>query len=235
MDLICGTYLSIIWAANYYYFNTYITNEHKWQSSMLCFTSFGLAFFFTMLSPIVLFILSLSRLMVVRYPLESNFKRVEFEMYASASVLGVSVVLTITTHQIQEELPIGLCLPFVDPASSSIMFMIITWIVAVNQLFASMTIVIVYILLFKELHKSKPLSNSSSKKDKVSKLLIFQLVLVSASNIICWLPSSGIYLASQFMTRYPTKMIIWTTVMPLNSIINPVLFIAHAVRKPKTS
>ncbi len=55
------------------------------------------------------------------------------------------------------------------------------------------------------------------KKDAT--VLITQLVLISSSNVLCWSPTNGVYIAAMSVPSYPIEMIIWTLdgSMPLNS------------------
>ena len=72
--MFCGIYLSLVWAANFYYGEGYAVKEQKWESSPVCFVGFTLVLFFNLWSPPLLFILSLSRLMVILYPFHSVFQ-----------------------------------------------------------------------------------------------------------------------------------------------------------------
>ena len=63
--------------------------------------------------------------------------------------------------------------------------------------------------------------------------LKLQLISLSVSNIICWIPSTIIHLSSIFLERYPNELLMWTTVfaVPINSIINPITFIVKMKKK----
>ncbi len=43
----------------------------------------------------------------------------------------------------------------------------------------------------------------------------------------CWISSSVIFLVAFFMDKYPTEMLVWTTVvvMPINSVVNPIVLL----------
>ena len=57
--------------------------------------------------------------------------------------------------------------------------------------------------------------------------MMFQFIVTSTSNIICWFPTNAIYLSAMFLSAYPINLVIWTTVivMPINSVINPCVFL----------
>ncbi len=75
-----------------------------------------------------------------------------------------------------------------------------------------------------------------SKKQSNASLVV-QIIVVSSSNILCWIPSNVIYLISMFMQEYPIDMIIWfmIAVMPINSVINPLVYIFTTIRKIKNA
>ena len=63
--------------------------------------------------------------------------------------------------------------------------------------------------------------------------LMVQLVILTSSNIICWIPANIVNLSSLYMETYSTDLLIWTTIIvtPVNSLINPLLFIITTIRK----
>ena len=54
--------------------------------------------------------------------------------------------------------------------------------------------------------------------------MIFRIVLITVSNIACWVPSGIIYIFSTFKYKFPIDILLYTTIYitPVNSIINPV-------------
>ena len=121
------------------------------------------------------------------------------------------------------KIPIKFCIPFVDPSQSVTLIKIITWLVVLPQFVSVMTIAMVHILLLQELKK-----HQNTLKDKMSKIQTnsfhaVQLLIMSTSNIICWVPSGAIFIITMFIDRYPMEMILWTIVAvgPINAIVNP--------------
>ena len=88
-------------------------------------------------------------------------------------------------------------------------------------------------MLIKELKRSQREFQGAMSKKNSNKRLIIQIIIITASNILCWIPSGIIYLISMFMKQYPIEMVIWTTiaVTPVNSIINPIVFVVTTIRK----
>ena len=70
-------------------------------------------------------------------------------------------------------------------------------------------------------------------REKSNNSMIVQLVTTSFSNILCWFPSSTVFLICIFAAQYPISLIVWTAVviMPINSTINPLIFIVTTLRK----
>ena len=132
----------------------------------------------------------------------------------------------------KESLPLNLCLPFVDPTNSIFLTKIIAWGVAVIQVIVSVLILALHSLLIQYLRKYQMEIGQGKNKEHSDKRIIIQLALITVSNIICWLPTNIIYLMSLFLPRYPTGLVIWTTVLvtPLNSIINPTVFAITLLR-----
>ena len=140
-----------------------------------------------------------------------------------------SLVLTLVFQFIEMQLPTSLCLPFIDPSGSSIITKVISWVVIISQSVCSVLIAGMHILIVTEVHK---LEKSVRKKSNSSKKMMSQLILISASNILCWFPTNTIYLSAMFLSTYPINLVIWTTaiIMPINSVINPCVFLLTNVK-----
>ena len=52
-------------------------------------------------------------------------------------------------------------------------------------------------------------------------------LFASLRNLLCWIPSSIVLVMTQLWDEYSYKLLIWLTavIMPLNSIINPFVFV----------
>ncbi len=234
-DMLCGLYLSIIWISNFYLTDMYILYEEKWLSGPPCFASFFIFLCFNFLAPLVLFILSLSRHSVTTNPLKSKFlnrRYLSFVIFGSTtSILTICVAFTLFVKSTVCKLPFSLCTPHFDPASSTIVFKVLTVAVTALQVTISVAIVLLYFCLLTEIKRS---GKAAGKKEqsKVSNNLVILLSIVSCTNIICWFPSNTIYLSSIFLSNLSPKLIIWTTVVgtPLNSMFNPLVFLWSSLR-----
>ena len=123
-----------------------------------------------------------------------------------------------------------------DPNNKVILIRSITWFTIILQLLSMVFIITIYGILFQKLFKSqKRIEISKLSKKKSNFALLVHILVVTGSNVICWIPSGIIYLSSMFKDKYPIEMIIWTTISctTINSAINPVVFIVTYLRKEK--
>ena len=240
-DMLCGLYLCIIWITDLYFRGKFISQERHWRSSFLCFTAFGISLWFSVVAPLILLFLSFTRLMIVVNPLSVSFKTTKsifkFLFVIIIVSMSLSIVLTLLMKFTQERLPLSLCLPFVDPTNSILLIKIIAWCVAIIQVIISVLILALHSLLVQYLRQYQMEMGQDKNKEHSDTNIIIQLALITVSNIICWLPTNIIYLTSLFLPRYPTDLVIWTTVLvtPLNSMINPTVFTVTLLRGLSTN
>ena len=181
--------------------------------------------------------LSLSRLMVVLHPFDTKFKRTSFTVKCLIVLISIpfliSTVATVYLKFIMITLPTSLCLPFVDPLNTSVFIKTVIWVVCITQTLTSIMIIVLHVLLIKALKESRKNIQSPSAKSNSNTAIAVQLFFISLSNILCWFPANIIYITAMFLDRYSTDLIIWTTigVMPINSIINPMVFFIVCLRK----
>ncbi len=93
-------------------------------------------------------------------------------------------------------------------------------------------IAVVYVKLVKALKKSQANLEGQVSKQHTNQAIIVQLVTATVSSMMCWIPSSAVYLVSLLIERYSIDMVLWTTtvVMPFNSVVNPIIFIVISQR-----
>ncbi len=228
VDFTCAVYLTVLWAADVHFRQTYILHEKEWKSSFPCSLTFGVALFLSFTTPLVLLFLSIARLMVVKNHFDSRFKSAKFVssflLVVFSASLVISLCTTLTIKLFRAQFPFFLCFPFVDPSKTYWEIRVFTVFVTLLHLFTIVSISIAYCLLVVEIKKS---GESSGKNIVISKSLLAQLVCLTGSNILCWLPSSIIFLVSLYLDTYPVEMVVWVTVaiMPMNSVADPVIFL----------
>ena len=228
-DIVCGIYLLGIWISDMILKGIYLINQDLWKSHSLCFASLCVVLWFTVSNQIMILYLSASRLIAVIDPMKSRLisgKQILFHVSTINSFsFCISLGVTLVLKFIEKQLPTSLCSPFIDPSHSSISTNVITWVVIITQSISSVLIGLMNILLINEVKKSK--RSLKIQKSEVENKMMYQLILTSMTNILCWIPANGIYLSSMFLSIYPINLVIWATVvvMPINSVINPFVFI----------
>ncbi len=238
-DTLCGVYLSVIWLADVHFGNSFVLHDTKWRGHSLCAVAFALMLDFSLTMPFLLALLSIGRTMVVIYPFNSKFKSNKFVLVwlivGSFSVAVATVAFTFhVTHK--GKIPSSLCSPFLDPTDSDTDIKTITLIVISSEYLALIIMSIAYIFLSKYLKVStdvQALEHQTSRKRSITLLL----VLVTLSNLLCWIPSSAIFLSSLFQSQYSVDLVFWATtaLVPVNSIINPLAFLSSSFRQGLSS
>ena len=70
--------------------------------------------------------------------------------------------------------------------------------------------------------------NISKKKKKPIAQILMQIIVITVSCLLSWLPSSIVFVVMMFKQKYPIEIIILiiVCVVPINSVVGPVIFIA---------
>ena len=236
-DIFCGVYLLIIWTSDVALEGDFILNDVKWRSGPICFLAFGILLYFTVVNQLVLILLALSRLLIVINPLHTRFKNIKYAFGHAIAIYIMSslfIAVPLLSLMLKEEVvPTNLCLPFTDPTSSIFTIKVLVWSVIFSQCFTSIVITVFHIILFKILHENQNKLGIKTKKESSHISLLIQLIVVTFSNVLCWFPANTIYIITMVSPVYPIDLVIWMTVfvVPLNSIINPFVFISTNLRK----
>ncbi len=237
-EVLYGIYLSIIWVTDTINSGLFFLKEEKWRSHPLCFALFGLVIWYVFLCQCVLLIMSLVRLMVVKYPIDSRFKSTHFVKKLLICAVSCSsfpgLLLAIISKLTIEKLPMSLCLPFVDPHGTKTTIIVLTWCAVITQLITSLVMLMIHVLLILNLKQSeKEVVKSQPKQSQGKWFLLTQLITIVSTNILCWLPANGVFLSAMFLEKYPIEMVTWTSVVGLsvNSVGNPIIFICVWARQ----
>ncbi len=226
-DCLCAFYLLIIWAGNMYFSTEFALNESSWRSGVPCHTAFLVLLFFQLLMPCLLSLTSFARFMVVLYPLRSKFKFIGFVKSVVAKASFCLLLTAVAAHSsfaflTSYRIPSNLCSALIDSTHNFIGVIILTWTIALTQTLACAFICVCHTLLRNSLNKSSNEVHIESKHY----FLKIQLAVLSLSNFACWVPSNTLFLMALFHDKVSTEMLLWATAtaMPLNSMINPVMF-----------
>ncbi len=236
-DEICTIPLFILWATYLQYKGYFIILEAEWRSGFLCFTSFAVMLQFCFLSPLLLCFLSVSRLMLVVHPMDTCFKETRFVRRSVAAIFTVcsliASLIATTTWVIYSSVPSALCSPIYDPTDNVIVVLVLVWIIAISQAIYTIVIIGVYINMVRSFTKSQQNIQQAVSKKQSNIPMILQVLVLTSSNVLCWISGGVISLACFFIKPHPIELIFWTTaaVSPLNSLTNPTIFIFTAIRK----
>ena len=236
-NLICFTYLGIIWISDIRLQSDFVVKQKEWRSDFTCFAAFGIILWFTLLSQIVLLFLSLSRLIVVINPLTSKLKRAKFiiQILTSIFITTFSVVLLIIKFNRLFQIHNNLCLPFVDPTMTSSMVKIIAWSTGGTQIVTSVLLGIINMLIIKNVKESELQKNITQHKSNqnTATSLSIQLFFLTINNILGWLTSSALFISTMFTATYSNDLIMLTTgiALPFGSIMNQAIFIIVSLRQ----
>ncbi len=235
-DILMIIYLTTIWVTSIMHQGEFATQEQKWRSSILCLSCSVLIFIFKFCSVFLLVLLSINKLMVVISPVTTKFKQTShvvkciFVLATVSIALGgiYCIILLLTTKQ----MPTNLCLPFLDPSKKIILVTTTTSFVAAAEIIAALVCAILHGILLHEFQASEQNLKGKVSKKTSSVGLIAQLILVTSSNIVCWLPANVFFITAIFLKQYPTKLFIWMAVcvLPFNSFFNPIIFVIFCLR-----
>ena len=236
-DLCFGIYTTIIWSVDIAHRGQFALWEMGWRYHGLCYTALAFSLIFSLSSPMYLTLLSVSRIMVIMSPFRTAFKRRTFIAKCLISigllvfVMGMFLVLLCITKG--AGISTSLCTVFGGYRKTLGVLEFIAILQSVVQISGSVVIFSVYILLFCQLRKSGTLVDQAKHNETANKSLVVQLIVLTSSNIVCWLPSSVVYLYSVFSSEYSMSLLIWTTITitPINSVINPAVLIVGTLRK----
>ncbi len=213
----------------------------QWKSGVVCYFLFGITLLFNILSPLLIFFLAVSRLMIVLHPVDTKFKVTSFVLKCvSRTVIFAALFaccLAFIMWMLTDEISIFLCSPFIDLTNSVIFVSIVTWFIVIMQTGISICILVVYIYLIRFLKISHQSLQEATSKKQSYLVLIIQTLIVNGSNMACWIPPGVVYILSIFLKRHPVRMLIWVTVAvaPVNSIVNPAVFVVTNIRTIMTA
>ena len=232
LDITYAMYIILLSVVDVLYKETIGLYQSWWQSSIMCYISSAIVQNYCMLSPCLICLIALERLMVVLYPIDTSFKDTKYVakciFFLWINCLSFNILLTVRKQIISERLTNNICFPFVDPSSSIPITMISMCFIMTLQSTATLFIPFSYLTLILVLKRSEGnvLQNTYNKIHS-KKLLIMHLLLIVLCSVLCWTVSSIIYLAAMFLDRYPIDMIAWTAVavIPVNSIVHSTVFL----------
>ena len=205
-ELLCATYLCFLWIVDITFQGTFSVKEQWWRTSYLCVAAFTIVLWFTFLTQSLLLFLSLSRMLVVLYPIDSKLKNVRYVLKVLVSIYVTTLIFSLLIAFILKNskmvITTTLCLPFIDPTGGVLLVKVVTWFVSMTQTITSVSIIVFHTVLVAKLKDSqKNIMKSKGYKSNIA--LLVQLITVSVSNVLCWFPSNAMYIAALFCLPIP--------------------------------
>ncbi len=231
-DVLCSLYLTVILAVDSKTSGIFFTTEKVWRSSILCHTIAIVFSLFSIVSPVMLSFWTLLRYLVVKRPFsardQSKVVVVKWAFFSFAVSLVVVIPMWTVKYFGENQKCMGLPLcTFAGDTERSIAANIFTGFLSFWLLSATFVINSIYILLLCELRKE-----GCEQKSHISPSTAVQVVVITTSNVLCWIPVSVIYILSLVWEKYPVNVMGWNTiaVMPINSAVNPFVFVISEMK-----
>ena len=237
-DLIYSLLLIVLWGADLEFEGNFGVISSEWRTNSGCYILFGLFIFFNTNAPLGLSFFALYRLMLVKHPLETRFKRTKFVVKSIACIstfsILFSVVLSICSWLLESLLiTVTICSPFVDPTHTKIVVYVTTSFTIFLQTSTIVVVIVFQVMLFVSLKRQQEKMKGSVFKETSKTPMVVQFVVFSVSNFACWIPSCILHILLMILKEYSFEVVLWfvATVNSINSVTLPVLFVVITVRK----
>ncbi len=238
-DLFCVFPLLSLVSVGQKYGSHFVLEKTAWKSGFFCHFIFAAISAFVLLSPLALLFLGVSRLLIVIHPLDTRVKEAKFVRYVFLAIFTLSVtlsiMLTLMVWIFNAGMPV-LCLPFLN-CNNFLFSTIFSFLITILQLVTLVCSIILYIKMILALKQSQDKVKDSVSKQSSNKFMILQICVSLLCSLICWIPSSAIFLVFNFMERCSENFVVWVlaTIVPINSIVHPLIFCFVTCRKILTS
>lgn len=223
-DFLFGVYLLSLFFADVTYAKEYVVHSLQWLNSRFCVALGILSTFMVLNSPFLLLCIAFYRYVALKYPF-SVLKRGK-RNYLKAGfiinfIIAVAVFLFHFLCEKKNQMPSSACLLLGETFESHTV-KYATAMMAGLQIHSLVSIAFFYHGMLKALQQK----NNSKNVQRSEKKVLVQSILVTATNALCWLPSSAIYIVSISSKSYPPDLLVWNAILvnPLNSLINPMIF-----------
>ena len=235
-DIACSVYFFFLWITDLILKNKVMIKENDFRDGIFCFLAFTVILWFSLLSQTLVLFLGVSRLMVVIYPMKKRLRNTQLVtkclFFISFIYYSVSVFIASLLALTEELLPLKFCFPFIDPTHSILIITTLVYFIAVSHFLVSISILMMNLLLYINLKKSQKITHKK-QTNKSNAFLIMQLAVLMTSNFLCWCSQDIIYITLMYLPKFSFNLILWTigTIMPINSIVYPIVLISAASRK----
>ena len=120
-------------------------------------------------------------------------------------------------------LPNGLCNIFYDPMGHTV-YRVSAIVLSFLQIITCCVVIGMYAIIICNRKRASFTENTIRMEKLLPKKMILQIVLITGSYIVCWVPSGIIYVLSALTCKFPVEILLYITIYitPVNSIVNPV-------------
>nr|KAG5704710.1 hypothetical protein BaRGS_005166 [Batillaria attramentaria] len=227
-DFLMGVYLAIIGVADAQFRGDYVAKGPEWQDSALCKAAGFLALVSSEVSAFVICLITLDRLLVIRFPLISNLRLNRWSSLIVSSFVWAfgctlaAIPLTQTSWNFYGQNGICLPLPITRRQFDGQMYAFGVFIILNFALF--LFIGAGQALIFQAIRSSRQATEKDNRKQEIA--IARRLFLIVMSDFCCWFPIGLMGLLASRGTAIPGEVNVWAAifVLPLNSALNPFLY-----------
>lgn len=239
--LFCAISFFMLWIVDVIHSTNFVFVSSQWRSSPFCPIVSSLLLLFIILSGLLLGLLSYSRYSLIRYPLESRMRETRYvvkilQFLGATSIFGSIIFASVQwmyESVLESVTTVALCSPFIDPEGQKVFQQFIIYFTATFEVTVAVCCSLAYSSMYFVLIESQTAMKHSSSKQGSNVALLAQIVVMILSCLLCSVTSSMLFVASLFLPVYPFRILEWATVIlvPMNSIVNTVIFIFLSVRR----
>ncbi len=232
-DLLFSIYLLILGIFDITYHRRYLENDIAWRSSIVCYFSCAVFLGANILSVFSMHLITMSKYFIIKYPIDSKFKKKEFVQKTILCNLLVAFVLSTCLVAFRKLLstdglmPTGLC-NLLGNVDKSIVPQLTTWTIMISKFVPVILIPVINILLIYEMDKAtKQIEKISEKHKSRQDQKLVHLLLASVCNVFCWVASACLLSLTLTWHKYPYQFLVLTstTVFPIHTLTNPSVLI----------
>nr|KAG5687359.1 hypothetical protein BaRGS_025365 [Batillaria attramentaria] len=225
-----GVYLAVIGVADRLYMGDYLWNDVMWKGSVFCKAAGFLALVSCEVSAFIITLITLDRILVIRFPFsELHFRKFSANLacavvWVVCGILAVVPLFPVTSHW-EFYSQTGICLPLPitrndfpgHSYSFSIMIIlnfVLFVVIATGQVFVYWSV------------RANVMAASDTTRQSQDLTIARRLITVAASDFLCWFPIGllGMLAVEGMPIPGEVNVAIAIFVLPLNSALNPFLY-----------
>ena len=231
-DLLYGIYLSIITLSDMVHGDQYALHDLEWRSSVTC----NIAAILSSLS-FIMAAITVTLLAVVRCEVITKNGNIPywmtyiFQVYGTVFILFsvTSLSIIIAASQIHGQLyqPNALCIMLLSTVNESLFLSSFALMATFLLIPLFIIICVSYIRIYlhtREVNRSVTKLGTVSGHSSRTRALTLNMTLVIMSNVLCWIPILVISFLLNIQIGIDIMAVIVVCMMPINSIINPLLY-----------